>query len=56
MLPDVRLPAIADQVRRAITWLYENARSFDGDTDQIYISSHSSGGHLAGVLLSVGGI
>ena len=57
VLLDVRLPVMADQVRRAITRHYENARSFDGGTDHIYVSSHSLGGHLAGVLLtSVGGI
>ena len=43
VLPDVRFPAMADQVRRAITWLYENARSFDGNSDQIYVPSHSLG-------------
>ncbi len=52
VIPDARLPEMADQVRRAIAWLYGNARSFDGDPDQIYVSGHSSGGHLAGVLLT----
>ena len=52
VIPDVRLPEMAEQVRRAIAWLHENARSFDGDPDQIYVSGHSSGGHLAGVLLT----
>lgn len=52
VIPDARLPEMADQVRRAIAWLYGNVRSFDGDPDQIYVSGHSSGGHLAGVLLT----
>lgn len=43
---------MVDQVRRAIAWLYGNVRSFDGDPDQIYVSGHSSGGHLAGVLFT----
>src|SRR5262249_50093355 len=30
---------------------YSNARSFGGDPERIYISGHSSGGHLAGVAL-----
>ena len=40
-----------DQVRRAVAWVYKNAASFNGDPNKIYISGHSSGGHLAGVTL-----
>ena len=42
---------MAQQVRRAVAWVYRNARSFGGDPDRIYVSGHSSGGHLAGVVL-----
>jgi arylformamidase len=45
------LNPMAEQVRRAVAWVYRNARSFGGDPDRIYISGHSSGGHLAGVVL-----
>ncbi len=45
------LMPMADQVRRAIAWVYRNAQSFGGDPDRIYVSGHSSGGHLAGVAL-----
>ena len=40
-----------DQVRRAVAWVYKNASSFNGDPNKIYLSGHSSGGHLAGVTL-----
>jgi len=43
---------IVDQLQRAIAWVYENAGKFGGDPEQIFISGHSSGGHLAGVLLT----
>lgn len=43
---------IANQVRRAIIWIWKNAESFGGDPERIYISGHSSGGHLAAVLLT----
>jgi arylformamidase len=42
------LMAMADQVRRAVAWVYQNAKSFGGDPERIYISSQSSGAHLGG--------
>ena len=45
------LMAMAEQVRRAVAWVYRNAQTFDGDPNRIYVSGHSSGGHLAGVVL-----
>ncbi len=43
---------IADQVRRAVAWVYLNAGEFGGNADRLYVSGHSSGGHLAGVILT----
>ena len=43
---------MAHQVCRAVAWVYENAVSFGGDPNRIYVSGHSSGGHLAGVILT----
>jgi len=51
-IPKVRLPDMAAQVRRAVAWVYRNARSFGGDPDRIYLSGHSSGAHLAAVVLT----
>ncbi len=52
VLPKVRLPDMADQCRRAIVWIVRNAWRFGGDPGRIHLSGHSSGGHLAGVLLT----
>lgn len=46
------LLTLAQQVRRAVAWVYRNAQQFGGDANRIYVSGHSSGGHLAGVLLT----
>ena len=46
------LMPMASQVRRAIEWVYRNARSFDGDPNRVYVSGHSSGAHLAAVALT----
>jgi arylformamidase len=46
------LMVLADQVRRAIAWVYDNAAHLGGDPNQLYISGQSSGGHLAAVALT----
>jgi arylformamidase len=48
---DGNLMTMADQVRRAVAWVYKNAASFGGDPNRLYVSGHSSGGHLAGVVM-----
>jgi arylformamidase len=39
---------MAEQVQRAIGWLFRNAEQFGGDRNWLYLISHSSGSHLAG--------
>ena len=46
------LMPVADQVRGAVAWVYRNAKSFGGDPSRLYVSGHSSGAHLAGVVLT----
>lgn len=41
---------IAEQVRRAVAWTLRNAASFGGDPAQVFVSGHSSGGHMGGVV------
>jgi len=43
---------MADQVRRAVAWVYNNAKSFGGDPNRIYVSGQSSGAHLAGCVVT----
>jgi arylformamidase len=45
------LMPMARQCRDAVAWAYKNAASFGGDPNRIYLSGHSSGAHLAGVVL-----
>ena len=47
-----KLMPIADQLRRAVIWVYENAHRFGGDPQRLYVCGHSSGAHLAAVLLT----
>ncbi len=43
---------LVEQVRRAVAWVYRNAHTFGGDPERIYVSGHSAGGHLAGIVLT----
>ena len=38
--------------RKGNACVYRNAASFGGDAERLYVCGHSSGGHLAGVLLT----
>ena len=48
---DGNLMPMVNQVRRAVAWVYQNAASFGGDPNRVYLAGHSSGAHLGGVVL-----
>jgi arylformamidase len=43
---------MVEQVRRAVAWVHANAATFGGDPNRLYLSSHSSGSHLAGCVVT----
>ena len=43
---------MADQVRRAVAYIYQNAKSLGADPEKLYVSGHSSGAHLAGCVVT----
>ena len=48
-----RVAACDAPVRRAVGWVYQNAKSFGGDPNRLYLSSHSSGSHIGGCVVTV---
>lgn len=46
------LMPMADQVRRAVAWVYRHAAEFGGNPERVHVLGHSSGAHLAGVVLT----
>jgi arylformamidase len=46
------LMAMGKQVRAAVAWTYKNADKFGGDRNRLYVSGHSSGGHLSGCVVT----
>ena len=52
LCPIVRVTDIVNQVRRSIVWVYKNIAKHNGDRKQIYVSGHSAGGHLTGMMIA----
>jgi arylformamidase len=43
---------MVEQVCRAVAWVYGNAKSFGGDPNRLYLTSHSSGSHISGCVVT----
>ncbi len=52
LCPDVHIDVIVRQCRDFIAWAYKNAHLYGGDPRRLYISGHSAGGHLTGMMLA----
>jgi len=46
------LLTMAEQVRKGVAWVYQNAKKLGIDPNRIYVSGFSSGGHLCGVVIT----
>ena len=47
LAPDYQLPSMELASVKAVKWVYENIENYGGDRENIFISGHSAGGHLA---------
>lgn len=52
LCPSVTMDELVKQTRACIAWVWKNAAAFGGDPDRIYISGHSSGGHIVCMALA----
>lgn len=48
--PNVKFPAHAQDVAKAISWVYFNSEEYGGDKNQIYLMGHSAGAHLVSLV------
>jgi arylformamidase len=52
LIPAVDMDGLVRQVRHAIAWVHGHARELGGDPERIFVTGHSAGGHLVGMLLA----
>ena len=52
LCPAVTMDTISEQCRRSFEWVWRNAASFGGDEARVFVSGHSAGGQIAGMLLA----
>jgi len=52
LIPAVTMAEQVRQCRAAVAWVHAHIREYGGDPDQIYVTGHSAGGHLAVSLLT----
>jgi acetyl esterase/lipase len=50
LTPQVQHPGHIEDVARAFAWTHANIAKYGGRADQIFVSGHSAGGHLAALL------
>lgn len=48
--PETKYYGMADDCAKAFAWVEKNIEQYGGDKNDIYISGHSAGGHLAALL------
>ena len=52
LIPKIDMAALIRQCQAAVAWTYKNIADYGGDPEQIYISGHSAGGHIAAMMLA----
>jgi arylformamidase len=53
LMPDHSLDQLVESCGKAIAWVYKNIGEYNGNRDQIYVSGHSAGGHLAAMMITI---
>jgi arylformamidase len=51
LVPTVTMDTIVEQCRTALEWIADNAQRFNANSAELYVSGHSAGGHLTGMML-----
>ena len=50
LCPAFEMDELIDQCRRAVAWTFRHAGDYGGDSARLFVSGHSAGGHIAGMM------
>lgn len=48
--PDVKFPAFIEDGAEAVAWVSDHIQEYNGNSDRIHLSGHSSGAHIAALI------
>lgn len=48
--PNVKFPTFVEDGAKAIAWAHSNIAQYGGDADNLFVSGHSSGAHIGGLV------
>ena len=51
LCPDHKMDELVAQCRRAVAWVFRNIKDHSGDSARLFVSGHSAGGHITGMML-----
>jgi arylformamidase len=54
LMPGYRMEQLVLSCRTAIHWVQQNISRYNGDAQEVYVSGHSAGGHLAAMMMVKG--
>jgi len=52
LIPSVDMDELVRQCRAAVAWVHGNVTAYGGDPERIFVSGHSSGGHIVAMLMA----
>ncbi|MBO88216.1 MAG: esterase [Rickettsiales bacterium] len=52
LAPRHNMDELVKQCRRAVAWTHRHASEYGGDSTRLFISGHSAGGHITGMMLA----
>jgi len=51
LAPRLKLEMIIQQIHRATQWVYEHAKEYGANPEELYLSGHSAGGHMTTMMM-----
>jgi arylformamidase len=52
LIPDVDMSELIRQCRASVAWAHENAATYGGDPDKLFVAGHSAGGHITAMMFA----